>query len=96
MSPIDHQLHRLLKAASRVPDENVALPAALQGRVLAEFRRQRQPSGELAVRRLLGWSVVQAVILALACFVWAKSSNSPQESEALSLVNSSIQLALHP
>lgn len=96
MSPIDHQLHRLLKAASQAPDEVAALPASMQGRVLTELRRQQQPSAELAVRRLLGWSVVQAVVLALLCFVWAKSSDSTRESEALSLVNSSIQLALHP
>jgi hypothetical protein len=98
MKHIDHQLQRLLKAASRVPDPSASLPVSLQRQVLAQWQwqRQRGNGGELAVQRLLSWSMVYAGLLLMMCFVWAQYSESRQSSEALSLVNSSIQLSLLP
>jgi hypothetical protein len=96
MKHIDHQLQRLLKAASRVPDPSASLPVSLERQVLAQWQRQRRGGGELTVQRLLSWAMVYAGLLLMMCFVWTQYSESRQSSEALSLVNSSIQLSLLP
>jgi hypothetical protein len=96
MKHIDHQLQRLLKAASRVPDPSASLPVSLERQVLAQWQRQRGSGGELAVQRLLSWAMVYAGLLLMMCFVWTQYSESRQSSEALSLVNSSIQLSFLP
>ena len=97
MKHIDHQLQRLLKAASRVPDPSASLPVSLERQVLAQWQRQRGNGGELAVQRMLSLAMVSAGLLLMMCFVWTQYSNeSRQSSEALSLVNSSIQLSLLP
>ena len=96
MKHIDHQLQRLLKAASQVPDPADSLPVSLERQVLSKWRQQRGCGGEHAIQRLLSWAMVYAALLLMMCFVWTQYSESRQSSEALSLVNSSIQLSLLP
>lgn len=96
MRHIDHQLQRLLKAASRASDPASSLPVSVERRILAQWREQRSDRREIAVQRLLGWAMVYACLLLVMCFAWAEHAESRRSSEALSLVNSSIQLSLLP
>ena len=96
MKHIDHQLQRLLKAASQASDSSASLPVSMEKQVLAQWKRQRRGFGELAFQRLLSWAMVSACLLLAMCFAWTHYSESRQTSEALTLVNSSIQLSFLP
>ncbi len=96
MNPIDHQLQRLLKAASRAPEPKASLPPSLEQRVMAQLRRQRVPQVEVAFLRLCRWALGFAAVFALMAFIWSSQGSRETGSEALTLANSSIQLSLLP
>ena len=96
MKHIDHQLQRLLKAASHVSDPGASLPASMERQVLAQWRRQRRDSSEVTLQRLLSWAMVYACLILAMCFAWTRYQDARPSSEALSLANSSIQLSLLP
>ncbi len=95
MNSIDHQLQRLLNAASQVSEEPAALPCSFERRVLEAWHLERAiVQRDAALRRVIGWTVGGSFAVLVACLVW--SHDPQQDSEALSLVNSSIHLSLLP
>ena len=97
MNSTDHQLERLLKAASQVSEEPDALPGSFERRILEAWQRERGVANrDAAVVRVMGWAVGGSCAVLVACLVWAQDRDPQQDSEALSLVNSSIHLSLLP
>lgn len=68
----------------------------MERQVLAQWKRQRRGLGEMAIQRVLSWAMVCACLLLTMCFAWTQYVEARQTSEALTLVNSSIQLSFLP
>lgn len=97
MKPTDHQLNRLLKAASRAPEPNSQSPSQDWVKsVLSACQANRQRLDEELSETVLKWSLTVACIIVAATMAWHHSTTDSQLPEVVSVANSGIAASLAP
>ena len=97
MKPTDHQLNRLLKAASRAPEPTDQSPSQDWVRsVLSACQANRQRVDEELSETVLKWSLTVACIIVALSMAWHQSTIDAQLPEVVSVANSGITATLAP
>lgn len=97
MKPIDQQLNRLLKAASRAPRPLDSHPPQDWAKsVISACRANRQRLDEELSETVLQWSLTVACIIVALSLAWHQSTIDSQLPEVVSVANSGIAASLAP
>ena len=97
MKPTDHQLNRLLRAASRAPEPpDGRPPQEWVSSVLSACRANRQRMEEELSETVLKYSLTVACIIVACTMAWYHSTVNSQLPEVVSVANSGIAASLAP
>jgi len=97
MKSTEHQLNRLLKAASQAPDPVCLIPSREWTRqALSACRTQRAHLNQQLNDVVLKCSLAAACVITALSLAWHYSSTSYQMPEAVSVANSGIEISFAP
>lgn len=97
MKPTDHQLNRLLRAASRAPESTDHGPSPEWVKsVISACQTNRQRVDEELSETVLKWSLTVACIIVALTMAWHQSAVDAQLPEIVSVANSGIAASLAP
>jgi len=97
MKSIDHQLNRLLKAASQAPEPASFVPSAgWVHSVMQTCQLQGRKLDEQLSDAVLKWSLMGALTVTALSLVWHFSFTGSPLSEVVSVANSGIEISLAP
>ena len=97
MDKIDHQTTRLLKAASDAPPPlPEAVPFGLEARILASWRRVRQPDSSVFLAALFHRAVICACALMVFSVLLNYRANENETGDELAIANYEMRMSLMP
>ena len=97
MKHADHQLNRLLRAASRAPETPDIRPSQNWVKsVLSACQDRRQQVDEELSETVLKWSLMVACIIVALTMAWHHSTIDSQLPEVVSVANTGIAATLAP